>query len=90
MAASGLINLSSLIDDAKCFALIRQHRWPSGTRCPGCDSAPAVRDGHDDTQPHRGISQEKLPLCRSFFQFVHNTRKRGKSLLAALVAILAA
>jgi len=30
MAASELINLSSLIDDAKCFALIRQHRWPSG------------------------------------------------------------
>ena len=53
MAASDLINLSSLIDDAKCFALIRQHRWPSGARCPGCDSASVVRDGHDDTQPHR-------------------------------------
>jgi len=28
MAASGLINLSGLIDDAKCFVLVRQHRWP--------------------------------------------------------------
>jgi len=28
MAASGLLNLSGLIDDAKCFALVRQHRWP--------------------------------------------------------------
>ncbi len=26
MAASDLINLSGLIDDAKCFALVRQHR----------------------------------------------------------------
>ena len=36
-------------------------------------------------RPHRGISQEKLPLYPAFFQFVHNARKRGKSLLAALV-----
>lgn len=41
-------------------------------------------------RPHRGISQEKLPLYLAFFQFVHNARKRGKALLAALVeAILA-
>jgi transposase-like protein len=53
MAVSDLINLTSLIDDAKCFALIRQHRWPSGVRCPGCDGASVVRNGHDDTQPHR-------------------------------------
>ena len=24
-----------VIDDAKCFALVRQHRWPEGVRCPG-------------------------------------------------------
>ena len=53
MAASDLITLSSLIDDAKCFALIRQHRWPSGVRCPECDGTPVVRNGHDETQPHR-------------------------------------
>jgi len=33
MAASDLINLSGLIDAAKCFALVRQHRWPEGARC---------------------------------------------------------
>jgi len=26
MAASDLVNLSALLDDAKCFALVRQHR----------------------------------------------------------------
>jgi len=51
MAASDLINLSGLIDDAKCFALVRQHRWPEGVRCPVCDSGAVVRDGCDDTQP---------------------------------------
>ena len=53
MAASDLINLSGLIDDAKCFALVRQHRWPDGVRCPVCDSSPVIRDDHDDTQPCR-------------------------------------
>ncbi len=41
-------------------------------------------------RPHRGISQEKLPIYLGFFQFVHNTRKRGRQLLAALVGTLVA
>src|SRR5918912_4511493 len=53
MAGPDLDTLSGLMDDAKCFALVRQHRWPEGVRCPGCDSAAVVRDGHDDTQPQR-------------------------------------
>jgi transposase-like protein len=39
-------------------------------------------------RPHRGISQEQLPLCLSFFEFVHNVRKRGKALLPALIELL--
>jgi transposase len=39
-------------------------------------------------RPHRGISQEKLPLYLGFFQFVHNARMRGRALLGALVAAL--
>jgi transposase-like protein len=53
VAAADLINLASLIDDDKCFALIRQHRWPDGVCCPACDSRSVVRHGHDDTQRHR-------------------------------------
>ena len=30
-------------------------------------------------RPHRGISQEKLPLYLGFFECLHNIRKRGKS-----------
>lgn len=41
-------------------------------------------------RPHRGISQKKLPAYLGFFQFVHNTRQRGKALLGALVAALVA
>src|ERR671926_737727 len=48
-----LVNLSSLLDDAKCYALVRQHRWPDGVRCPRCGDAKVARDGRDDGQPHR-------------------------------------
>src|SRR5947208_8644362 len=48
-----LVNLSSLIDDARCYELGRKHRWPDGVRCPRCESASVARDGRDDTQRHR-------------------------------------
>jgi transposase-like protein len=53
MAAPDPDNLSELMDDAKCFALVRQHRWPEGVRCPGCGGGAVIRDGHDETQPQR-------------------------------------
>ena len=39
-------------------------------------------------RPHRGISQENLPLYLGFFEFVHNVRRRGKTLLRSLVELL--
>jgi transposase-like protein len=39
-------------------------------------------------RPHRGVSQEKLPLYLGFFQFVHNARRRGTALLGSLIAAL--
>ena len=41
-------------------------------------------------RPHRGISQEKLPIYLSFFEFVHNVRRRGKALLSSMLALLLA
>jgi len=39
-------------------------------------------------RPHRGISQEALPLYLAFFELVHNVRKRGKALLGSLLQAL--
>jgi len=36
-------------------------------------------------RPHRGISQEKLPLYLGFFEFVHNAKKRGICLAECFV-----
>ena len=41
-------------------------------------------------RPHRGISQEKLPLYLAFFEVAHNARRRGRALLGELIATLAA
>jgi Transposase zinc-ribbon domain len=53
MAGPDLDNLSALLDDAKCFAVVRQHRWPDGVRCPACASSAVIRDGCDETQRSR-------------------------------------
>jgi transposase len=39
-------------------------------------------------RPHRGLSQEKLPLYLGFFQFVHNARRRGMALLGSSIKAL--
>ena len=41
-------------------------------------------------RPHRGISQERLPLYLGFFELVHNVRRRGKALLGSLIGLLVA
>ncbi len=39
-------------------------------------------------RPHRGISQERLPVYLGFFEFIHNLRKRGKAMLDSLIRLL--
>ncbi|CAK0761817.1 Zn_Tnp_IS1595 domain-containing protein [Azospirillaceae bacterium] len=53
MATPQFINLAALIDDSRCYDLIRQYRWPDGVCCPNCSSSNVIRNGRDDTQRHR-------------------------------------
>ena len=64
MAVSDLVNLSGLMHDAKCFAFVRQRRWPEGIRCPACGNDAVIRDGHNDTQPCRQRYRCKACLGR--------------------------
>ena len=70
-----LVNLSSLIDDAKCYELVRQHRWPDGVRCPHGESAAVARYGRDDTQPHR--QRYRCTACSSRFDDLTGTILAG-------------
>jgi len=75
MPASDLVKLSSRMDDAKCFALVRQHRWSESVCCPGCDSFSVIRDGCDDTQPHR--QRYRCKACASRFDDLTGTVLAG-------------
>ena len=75
MPSSALVNLSSLIDDAKCYALVRQHRWPDGARCPRCGDAKVARDGRDDTRPHR--QRYRCTACGARFDDLTGTALAG-------------
>jgi transposase-like protein len=75
MTAPDLVNLSALIDDAKCFALVRQQRWPEGVRCPACSSATVVRDGLDETQVHR--QRDRCKACAGRFDDLTGTALAG-------------
>ena len=39
-------------------------------------------------RPHRGISQEKLPLYLGFFECLHNIKRRGKAVISRLLSLV--
>jgi transposase-like protein len=71
-----LSNLPSLIDDARCYELVRQHRWPEGVRCPHCDSGSVARHGRDDAQPHR--QRYRCATCGARFDDLTGTVPAGR------------
>jgi transposase-like protein len=48
-----MVNIQDLFDDAKCYQTIREMRWSDGVICPHCSSASVLKNGRDDTEPHR-------------------------------------
>ena len=48
-----LIKLTNLLDEAKCYEVIRQLRWPDGVICLHCRDRGVVRNGHDDRERNR-------------------------------------
>ena len=48
-----MINLQQLIDDAKCYAVVRELRWPDGVHCPECGSGKIKKRGYHTHQAHR-------------------------------------
>ncbi len=48
-----MITLTKLIDDAKCYEIVRQYRWPDGVCCPKCESKAVTKRGVDETQSER-------------------------------------
>jgi transposase-like protein len=48
-----MLNLANLIDDVKCYEIVRQMRWPQGVSCPKCECHEVIKRGKDETQSER-------------------------------------
>jgi transposase-like protein len=72
-----MLNIQHLIDDAKCFAVIRDLRWPDGVSCPKCLSKAINKRGFHTHQPHRqryeccGCGQQFDDLSGTIFEDHH-------------------
>jgi transposase-like protein len=66
-----MINMQSLIDDAKCFETVRALRWPDEVLCPTCNSSEITKQGRDETQPER--QRDLCMSCERRFDDVTDT-----------------
>jgi transposase-like protein len=72
-----MINIQHLIDDGKCYATVRELRWPEGVKCPHCGSAEINKRGHDERQQDRqryeckGCGRQFDDLSRTIFEGHH-------------------
>ena len=65
------IGIHRLIDDAKCYQMVRDLRWPSGVCCPDCESEHVVKNGHDTTEVCR--QRYRCHDCNRCFDDLTNT-----------------
>ena len=66
-----MVNIQNLFDDAKCYQTIREMRWPDGVNCPRCSSDSVIKNGRDDTEPHR--QRYKCQGCHQRFDDLTDT-----------------
>jgi len=66
-----MVNIQDLFDDAKCYQTIRDMRWPDSVTCPHCSSASVIKNGRDDTEPHR--QRYECQSCRRRFDDLTDT-----------------
>src|SRR4051812_40556563 len=66
-----MVNIQDLFDDAKCYQTIREMRRPDGVTCPQCSSDSVIKNGRDDTEPHR--QRDECRGCRQRFDDLTDT-----------------
>ena len=65
------ISIQGLIDDAKCYQMVQDLRWPEGVRCPHCQGHEVVKNGHDTHEVHR--QRDRCNACRRCFDDLTGT-----------------
>ncbi len=70
-----LPNIQHLIDDAKCYGVVRDMRWPEGVKCPHCGSGEIIKRGFHSQQAHR--QRYECQKCERQFDDVTGTIFEG-------------
>jgi transposase-like protein len=74
--SKAMINLQSLIDEAKCYEAVRALRWPEGGGAARTAAASQVtKQGRDATQPAR--QKYRCTACERYFDDLTGTMFAG-------------
>lgn len=66
----------ALLDEARCFAFLREARWPDGLCCPYCGTHDVRPNGHVASQPAR--QKYQCGRCRRWFDDLTGTVLSGR------------
>lgn len=70
-----LIHIQNLVDDAKCYEVVRQLRWPEGVRCPTCGATQVSKRGLHTHQKER--QRYECQACQRQFDDLTETIFEG-------------
>lgn len=48
-----ILTLTSLLDEKRCYDIVRTLRWPETIKCPHCESPSVIKKGHPNHQIYR-------------------------------------
>ena len=66
-----MISIQRLIDDSKCYEMVRELRWPDGVTCPHCCGREVVKNGNDTFERER--QRYACSTCRKSFDDLMDT-----------------
>ena len=81
------VNLLKLMDEAKCYEMLRELRWEADVKCPRCHSDTITKNGHDAVHIYR--QRYYCQSCKRNFDDLTGTVFSGsnKSLKVWVVAL---
>ena len=70
-----MLNIQQLIDDAKCYEVVRNLRWSTGVKCPDCQASGVTKRGFHNQQVDR--QRYECQKCGRQFDDLSGTNFEG-------------
>ena len=65
------IRIQNLVDDERCYEVVRNLRWADGVRCAHCEAKEVIKRGRDEKEPFR--QRYECKSCDKRFDDLTNT-----------------